>query len=187
MHEPTNLSHATKLLWREYQIGFFAWDVLEVLRRIMLTGFVLFIPKDQSLVRLLVALLVTLLWQVTLWVFRPFRRNQDNGVAIVTQLGLVVLFVLCFILKFHDTIADDVSEEAANRLTGFDTGNTFVIFALFNFTMLAFVLVQSVHQALLDSQVPTLRLKATQLPPELPKVNKDLPWHIMLSHAWARP
>ena len=161
------------------------WDVLEILRRILLTSFVLFIPKDRSYIRLLVALFVTLLWQTVLFVVRPFRRNKDNNVAIVAQLSLVAVFTCTFVLKFHASIADESSEEAADERTGFDTTALVVVFSLFNFLMLAFVLVQSVREALLDTQTPTLRLKATGLPPELPKVNKFDQWHLMLSHAWS--
>ena len=54
--------------------------------------------------------------------------------------------------------------------------------------VLAFVLVQGMRQAIHDSSVPTLRLRATGLPPDLPTTSEKTSrgrWHIFLSHAWS--
>ena len=52
----------TKFLWAEYSDAAFLWEPVELLRRLTLTGFVLLIPDDHVLLRLIIALMVATLF-----------------------------------------------------------------------------------------------------------------------------
>ena len=57
-HQPTALSQALGVLWREYTPHLFFWGVVELIHRVSLTGFVLLIGEEATLIRLFLALLV---------------------------------------------------------------------------------------------------------------------------------
>ena len=55
-HTPTMLSRSTKFLWADYEPAWCFWEVIELLRKIALTGFVLLIPNSTIMKRTLVGL-----------------------------------------------------------------------------------------------------------------------------------
>ena len=98
----SSLAQATSLLSREYDGHSFFWEVLEIVRRILLTALVLAIPSAQSMVRLLVAIIACFLYLVMLLVVRPFKRVDDTIVAIFSNVMLVFCFLTASIVKIFD-------------------------------------------------------------------------------------
>ena len=59
--EVTPLTRATKFLHRDYKVEWFAWELLDINRRTVLIGWVIFIfDTDREFLRLVVALLVSI-------------------------------------------------------------------------------------------------------------------------------
>ena len=46
-HKPSPLARATRFLWQEYRAEWMLWELLDMLRRLTLCGFVLFVPAEQ--------------------------------------------------------------------------------------------------------------------------------------------
>ena len=75
-HQPTTLSRATGVLWREYLDVYCLWEVAELLRRVTLTGFLLLI--DHEFMRLLAALLISILFLCVLQAASLMRHHHTN-------------------------------------------------------------------------------------------------------------
>ena len=90
----TPLTRATAFLHREYTTKLYWWDVVELARRLVLTGFVLLIPEERAFVRLIVATLVCTAYPLILTVARPYKRVEDHVLAVTTSI-LLLLFFLC--------------------------------------------------------------------------------------------
>ena len=57
---PTALSRATAFLHRDYKPEYFYWEIIELGRRTVLTGWVALIPETKAFLRLMVGMLVSL-------------------------------------------------------------------------------------------------------------------------------
>ena len=90
---PTALTRATVFLYREYKKTWYWWEAVELARKLVLTGFVLLIPEERAFVRLVVATLVCSCYAVALAVVRPYKRVEDNVIAVATSLVLLLLFL----------------------------------------------------------------------------------------------
>jgi hypothetical protein len=96
---PTDLSRAAAFLWRDYKPEYWWWESAELLRKLTLTGFVLLIPQEQAMLRLLVAQLVALGALVLYTMCRPFADILDNGLAAIAHAVLVFFLVACAGIK----------------------------------------------------------------------------------------
>ena len=72
------LARATAPLSREYDSFSYYWEVLEIVRRLLLNAFLLAIPSQQSTMRLTIALITCFLYLVLLFTLRPFKRADDT-------------------------------------------------------------------------------------------------------------
>ena len=90
---PNALTRATAFLHREYEKTWYWWEAVELARKLVLTGFVLLIPEERAFVRLVVATLICSCYAVALAVVRPYKRVEDNVLAVATSLVLLLLFL----------------------------------------------------------------------------------------------
>ena len=90
---PNALTQATAFLHREYKTTWYWWEAVELARKLVLTGFVLLIPEERAFVRLVVATLICSCYAVALAVVRPYKRVEDNVLAVATSLVLLLLFL----------------------------------------------------------------------------------------------
>ena len=90
---PNALTRATAFLHREYEKTWYWWEAVELARKLVLTGFVLLIPEKNAFLRLVVATLVCSCYAVVLAVVRPYKRVEDNVLAVATSLALLLLFL----------------------------------------------------------------------------------------------
>ena len=82
---PNALTRATAFLHREYEKTWYWWEAVELARKLVLTGFVLLIPEERAFVRLVVATLICSCYAVALAVVRPYKRVEDNVLAVATR------------------------------------------------------------------------------------------------------
>ena len=90
---PNALTRATAFLHREYEQNWYWWEAVELARKLVLTGFVLLIPEKNAFLRLVVATLICSCYAVVLAVVRPYKRVEDNVLAVATSLVLLLLFL----------------------------------------------------------------------------------------------
>lgn len=63
----------------------FFWEVLELMRRTTLTGWVLLINEQHAFLRLIVALFVSLAALLAIVSLKPYRRAEDTLLATASQ------------------------------------------------------------------------------------------------------
>ena len=134
-----------------YRPAFFYWEVLELLRRIVLTGVVLLLPHEHAMMRLLMSLLLSILFLVAVTVLQPYRRTDNNTIATATQLAMCSSLLLAIFIKAHgDMVSElrniDNGEDRVERVLGFSdpfllSVSIFVLVILVSVGLL-FILVQ---------------------------------------------
>ena len=79
---------------------------MEVLRKITLTSFVLLLPPSVALLRIVAALLLSVMYVVLLLLAKPHRDATSHLCAVVANISLVLVFVASLICKvFTDLTA----------------------------------------------------------------------------------
>ena len=72
---------------------FFYWEIVELVRRTILTGWVVLIPHERVFLRLIIGLMTSL--SMLLWTLQvqPYLKTEDNILAISSQVLLSILFL----------------------------------------------------------------------------------------------
>lgn len=137
-------------LHREYREDCYWWEVVEMLRRLALTGFVVLVlsPETESL-RLLFAQVVTFVSMNAIIFIRPYKRADNNTLAIISQMVLLFVLILALFIKLYKDIADTSLDAAgANSVMGSSDPFSFslVLFSI-NVIMLLITLTYMLLQA----------------------------------------
>ena len=181
---PNALTRATAFLHREYEKTWYWWEAVELARKLVLTGFVLLIPEERAFVRLVVATLICSCYAVVLAVVRPYKRVEDNVLAVATSLVLLLLFLGTNWSTIFLGIQERSGIDDANAVLGFRSLNVIVdSMIILVGVVLAFFLVGAIVAARRVAKVPTIRLVSTKQPPEL-SIVMGLTWHLFNSHIW---
>ena len=104
-----------------------------VLRKLFLMGYVLLLPEDHAMGRLLLAMMVTIVFLVVQLVAKPFRRQTDD---ILAALGQVVV-LCCLVAAASIKVADEF--EMGEESIGLSPFQSSVVVLLFTFGILALV------------------------------------------------
>ena len=181
---PNALTRATAFLHREYEKTWYWWEAVELARKLVLTGFVLLIPEKSAFLRLVVATLVCSFYAVVLAVVRPFKRVEDNVLAVATSLVLLLLFLATNWATIFIGIVERSSVDDADAVLGFANLSGIInsMLVLVGAT-LVFFLIGAVASARHAKKAPTIRLVSTNQPPEL-SIGMGLTWHLFNSHIW---
>ena len=182
---PNALTRATAFLHREYDKTWYWWEAVELARKLVLTGFVLLIPEERAFVRLVVATLICSCYAVALAVVRPYKRVEDNVLAVATSLVLLLLFLgtnwstIFLGIKERSGGVDDANAVLGFRSLNGVVNSMIVLIAV----VLAFFLVGAIVAARRVAKIPKIRLVSTKQPPEL-NIVLGLTWHLFNSHIW---
>lgn len=130
----TFLTRAFGFLHREYRASCYWWEVVEMLRRLLLTGAVLLIiPPEAEAMRLLFAQVVTLCSLCAVGLIQPYKRSDNNTLAFAAQLMLLFVLTLANAMKLYKDIEDTaVSTSQASSVMGFSDpfGFSAVVFSV---------------------------------------------------------
>ena len=107
----SSLVAATAFLHRDYHPECFYWELIELARRTVLTGWVLLIEETSSFIRILIGLMVNVAVLMLTLTRSPYRHNEDQFLAVCAQLMLVVSFVGTLVVKAYE----DVDARAEQR------------------------------------------------------------------------
>ncbi|KAL3921676.1 MAG: hypothetical protein SGPRY_004821, partial [Prymnesium sp.] len=168
------------------------WEVLSLIHRTTLTGWLLLFDASQHFMQLLTALIVSLAYLMLLLVCRPFKRRLDHFLAAGCQLLVFFLFLFGLSVHLHHEIAHDVdgSLSLASRLLGLDSSDDIAVIMiliaifmviLFGLTLLA----ESVAQHLEQRRAMTWSI-CTMDPPRIVWKRKRTR-HILRNHTRATP
>ena len=183
---PTALTRATAFLHREYEKTWYWWEALELARKLVLTGAVLLIPEESAFVRLVVATLICSCYSVGLAVVRPYKRLEDDVLAIATSLVLLLLFLGTNWTTIFLAIEERYpNENVASDVMGFSHLSTIVdaMLVLVTVALLLF-LVGTIFAIRRFAKVRTIRLVSSKHPPELSLATGHT-WHLFNSHIWS--
>ena len=104
---------AARFLTSGFRNEFFYWELVELLRRQLVTGWLLLIPLEEMFLRLIFALLVSVLFLTLTAVARPWFRTEDNVLALVSQGALVIAIGCCLVIRIvnvPDTVHDELDK-----------------------------------------------------------------------------
>ena len=181
---PNALTRATAFLHREYEKTWYWWEAVELARKLVLTGFVLLIPEKNAFLRLVVATLICSCYAVVLAVVRPYKRVEDDVLAVATSLVLLLLFLGTNWTTIFLGIEERYQGADPADVLGFGKLNAIVdTMIVLVAVALVFFLIGAVVAARRVAEVPTIRLVSTKQPPEL-SIGTGITWHLFLSHIW---
>jgi hypothetical protein len=92
----TALSNACKFLWADYNPDFLFWEVVDVMRKVLLSALILFMDTEQGsnrIMRLVIATIISAMYLGILALARPFKRTDDLYLACLANLLLTCCFI----------------------------------------------------------------------------------------------
>ena len=198
-HQPSTLSRAIRFLWFDYDNHCFWFEMVELVQKLVLTNFLIFVNFDESgsnkLLRLFIGLLIALFGLTVQLIAQPFRNRSDDAIASVVRLMLVLFFILGIMVKLCD-IEDpnaihsllDAQIEASKfcfTLVGVNTAEAVAWLILCAGLLVVLVPLGMLVQELVFSQlIPILRDARTMEPPVL-LLRAGERYHLFLSHVWS--
>lgn len=180
---PSALVDATAFLHKDYNPEeFYYWELLELNRRLIITGWVTLIPNHLSSVRLLVALLVSIAMLTLTASAKPYERRADNTVAVSSQLCLVLIFVGAFVQQALDYVAELTGDERQAELVlhVVSAHQILVTFQIFAGVMLVLLCLHSLQGIVRSQRQPHIFLTSTNSRPVL-SLSHGNHWHVFIS------
>ena len=186
------LTKATAFLWRDYEVDYFWWEPLELLRRTALTGWVLLLPEKKRFLRLVTGLLISLLSSFGLLISKPFHREEDDMLSILCQVLLVCVYLGALLVENFNNFVDvgssvkpDDPESFAARYLGFSSSTNIVTLMItFSVTVVILAASSALWRMWREGLVATFRLIKTKNHPET-GFGKKIRFHLFLSHTWS--
>jgi len=177
----TALTRASSFLWAEYEQRTFWWEPLDLLRRLTITGFVLIGTQGSPQLRVLIALLVTILFITMQFLLSPFKRPLDDRMMMLGHVCLLVILIAALVINVCNLSADTCETFGMGRTSYLPA----LVFVVFGTAMLvsAFLLL-AWAAGRYATTLPTLRLVENGLEPPLTIAQGDK-WHLFVSHVWS--
>jgi hypothetical protein len=124
-HEITTGRHgvlegATSVLHREYKRTVFWWEAMELFRRTLLTGLLLLIPNTHTVLRLLTATFICIIFSNVLCIAQPYRRDENNILGVMASTVLACTFLASLMIKLFDDFAT-VDASGARSVLGYSS------------------------------------------------------------------
>ncbi|KAL1503142.1 hypothetical protein AB1Y20_011204 [Prymnesium parvum] len=118
----STLVRATAFLHRDYKPSYFWWEVVALVQRTTLTGWLLLIDVNLRLIRLFAAVIISLGFLVVLLLCNPYKRKFDFGMAAGCQLLFICIFIGGIIIRLFADIQEKADDpELASRVLGIDS------------------------------------------------------------------
>jgi len=105
------------------------YECLDLVRKILLGGFYLFvIPEKNNFLRLLAAQLTSLFFLIVFLILWPYASDTDNVLMAVSQILLNLLFVTALHIKLYEELQlAELDDLLIQRILGFESVDSFVI------------------------------------------------------------
>jgi len=172
----TLLAPSISFLRKEYIKSCWFWEVAELGRKEVLTGFLLLVPQELNFLRIVLAMLLSLCHVVLLAVARPYRSSSTAFVALLTSFTLCCTIFSSLLVKFISYGSPAAfGVDGAFRLS--------MIILAFNFGVIAIAVAFFSRQVYEDARAPVLLLKSTGQRPRL-ELAATHRWALFISHSW---
>lgn len=194
---PSKLSHAARVLTRDYKPAFFWWDFVELVRKLFLTGFVLIVPESAAFLRLVLALLFSVLFLIGQTMLAPFKDRDQQVFSLGLQSVVIVLFLGSTYMYAYEQFDVAIANGGAavawqeGRLSPladvfvFQSLDDLALICLVGMCVLAGALVLlAIHAAFVEGNAEVLKLKRTRAPPVI-TIRQEHQYHLFLSHVWS--
>jgi hypothetical protein len=92
----TFLATACKFLWADYIPSFLFWELVDMIRKILLSALILFVDTEKGsskFMRLVLAATISAMYSAILAAARPFKRIDDMFLALLANLLLTCCFI----------------------------------------------------------------------------------------------
>jgi len=185
---PTRFVHAIAFLHRDYRPERFYWEVIELMRRTCLTGWLLLVDERNTFTRIAIAILICLASLVLTLYATPYRRSEDQALAVCSQLMLLVSFMGGSYIRLYDDLelqAEFVLPGITARLFGFGSSD-YIVNLLLGFTvaMVIFLVCTLSYIIAQDGRDHLIRIRSSHKKPEL-VLYKGERFHLFNSHVWS--
>ena len=111
--EATPYTRSIAFLHAPFVPSYFYFDLLELCKKLLLIGFASLI-EPGSIVQIMVAVLISLLFLVLHLQSLPYRRHLDNMLATMINLSLCIFFIWCLLLQTGALVNEDDSGELSD-------------------------------------------------------------------------
>jgi len=184
---PTRSSRAIHFLHGDYKKEYYAWEVLDITRRLVLVGFVRFLPKDDlPISRLITGAAISLVFLFSVLWLRPYRHDVDNMVSALMHLTIMLMLLAGCLVEAHQRAMSSLENGAAASLTmlGFESLQQMSVVLVFIPTFTASAMVFVIILSLRFMRFPRTMLdQATGEVVQL-SLAKQHKFHLFLSHIW---
>ena len=183
---------ACRFLWHDYNTSIWFWDIIDTMRKIFLTGIIIFIDIENGsnkMLRLAVAIVVSLLYMSILLAFRPYKRQDDYYLALVSNFLLICCFVMGMILKLcSEEIGNntDNEQDLCKSFVGstFDSYTASLLVVCLTLGMAIISMLSILILSVCNILAPSVRIVSKGDAPNL-ELPHDCESHIFMSHVWA--
>jgi len=179
----TRLANACRFLWRDYQPSMMFWDVVDLIRKIFLTGVITCIDMRASteVIRLIIASVISFMYVVFLTMCRPYKRTDDHYLGVTSNILLTCCFLMGIILNICDG-RDDWCEQ----IMGFESLKTAsVVVVLLTLSTLVISVCFLLLVTFLTVTHPVLTLKSGEKPNLVLNAESNCEFHAFFSHVWS--
>ena len=194
----TFLAESCRFLWDDYESKFWYWDVVDTLRKISLTGLIMFVqPKEGSnkFLRLILAIILSAIYSFILLGLRPYKRPNDYYCAFSSNLLLICCFCFGLVLKHCDDDDDDDEilgnssgariDLECHRFIGFNSSmEATTVVTILAISMLIVTASSIIALAFNKLHMPTTIVKSTGHAPNL-ELPEQCHYHVFVSHVWS--
>jgi len=148
--------------------AFFWWEPIYIFQRLIIVGWVQFIPREAEFGRLLIGTTLSILWLSILLTQKPYKRDDINHFSSILQVLLVLLFTASQSVYLFRKLEVYYESESTFRILGFRSLDEIVAMMItFNLLVLAAFLGMLVYQTMTHRVVDSFRLVSNRQPPEL--------------------
>ena len=191
----TSLSRSIAFLHREYEPQMFWWELVEMVRKLVLVGFMLL--YQGTMLQLMLGTLLSVAYLLFQVQAKPFREISDDYLASAASLAIVVIFLTSYAFKDAELvnlpdIQDKMATEQRERYVLSQVTLTIImligVLGALVFSVVLFFVQLSIEGERLRSEALAnkarrLRYRDDDTRVRAPPIDKG-GYHIFLSHVW---
>jgi len=194
--DPTPLSVGIEFLHREFQPAYYWWELVEMVRRLLLIGLFVLIERG-SVTQLIVGLVYCLAHLLVQLKAAPYNMLGDNFVADASNFAMTILFVCLIMFQVSVTAGlDEVQALLSPELRDDITVDPLALTAVLTITLFLAIavggvlLVYEIRKERARQELEAryavarrLRFVSTGMEVQSPKIPHGA-FHLFLSHVW---